>query len=241
MVSFLYPRIANWSCRTPLPSESQKLGSLLRIASGPISLELGPATCFPEGGGPAAGADDAPVAFTTFGVFAFTFAAVLSKAGYADADSAAASAGFGAGDFEGFGDLDGFGDFAGFGVGASFTFDFPRRLAASTCISLGGGASSLGGGAGLPTRPGVLDLAFDFGAGSDAGRGTLGFIPALRLIVASRVSFGKNSGGVCFVGIGGCVISTFSGAGEVVFPAIRFRSDDIWRKKPPRYVVFCAA
>jgi hypothetical protein len=47
----------------------------------------------------------------------------------------------------------------------------------------------LGGGAGLPTRPGVLDLAFDFGAGSDAGRGTLGFIPPLLLIV---VSLGSN-------------------------------------------------
>ena len=159
-------------------------------------MELGPATCFPEGGGPAAGADDAPVAFTTFGVFAFTFAAVLSKAGYADADSAAASAGFGAGDFEGFGDFagfggfGGFGDFAGVGPGASFTFDLPRRLAASTCISLGGGASSLGGGAGLLARPGVLDLAFAFGAGSDAVRGTLGFLPTLRLIAASLVSNG---------------------------------------------------
>ena len=63
------------------------------------------------------------------------------------------------------------------------------RLFASNSISLGGGGFSLGAGAGLPTRPGVLDLAFDFGAGSDAGRGTLGFLPSLRLIV---VSLGSN-------------------------------------------------
>ncbi len=49
-------------------------------------------------------------------------------------------------------------------------FDISRRLDASTCSSLGGGASSLGGGAGLLAAlacPVLLNLAFDFGAGSD--------------------------------------------------------------------------
>ena len=48
----------------------------------------------------------------------------------------------------------------------------------------------MGGGAGLAARPGVLDLAFGLGAGSDAGRGTLGFLPTFRLIAASLVSVG---------------------------------------------------
>ena len=99
----------------------------------------------------------------------------------------------------------------------------------------------MGAGAGLPTRPGVLDLAFDFGAGSDAGRGTIDFLPALRLIAASLGSNGEKSAVGCFVGINGFVISIISGAGEAVFPDIRFRPADMERKKPPRYVVFCAA
>ena len=99
----------------------------------------------------------------------------------------------------------------------------------------------MGAGAGLPTRPGVLDLAFDFGAGSDTGRGTLGFLPSLRLIAASLGSNGETSAGGGFVGIDDCVISTFSAPGEALFPAIRFRPADICRKNPPRYVVFCAA
>ena len=88
----------------------QKAGSVLYKASGPISAALGPATCFPEGGGPC-GADDADDAFTTFGVFAATFAAALCNGGYADA--AAAFAGGGDGGFAGFGA----GGFAGFGDG----------------------------------------------------------------------------------------------------------------------------
>ena len=99
----------------------------------------------------------------------------------------------------------------------------------------------MGAGAGLPTRPGVLDLAFDFGAGSDAGRGTIDFLPALRLIAASLGSNGETSAGGGFVGIDGCVISTFSAPGEALFPSIRFRPADMERKKSPRYVVFCAA
>ncbi len=89
---------------------------MLRRAAGPISAELGPATCFAEGGGPAAGADDADVAFTTVGVFAATFAADLSNVGYADADAAAATfAGGGDGGFACFGAGDFAGDFAGGG------------------------------------------------------------------------------------------------------------------------------
>ncbi len=77
---------------------------MLRRASGPISLEYGALAAGPAGGGPTAGADDADDAFTTFGVFAATFAVDLSNVGYADADAAAAAAafaGFGAGDFAG--------------------------------------------------------------------------------------------------------------------------------------------
>ena len=65
---------------------------MLRIVSGPISAALGPATCFPGGGGPC-GADDADAAFTTFGVFAFTFADALSNVGYADAAAVAFAGG----------------------------------------------------------------------------------------------------------------------------------------------------
>ena len=243
---------------------SQTAGSLLRRASGPISLEYGALAAGPAGGGPAAGADDADAAFTIAGVFAFTFAADLSNVGYADAAAAAfaaadaaadaaASAGFGVGDFVGFGDFSGLGDFSGFGDFSCFG-DFPvlgifggfalaarLRLAASNCKSLGGGGFSLGGGGGLVSRPGVLDLAFSRRVGSDAGRGTLALLPPLRLIAASLTSNGETSIGVCFVGIGCCVISTFSAPGEAVFPAIRVRPADMERKKPPRYVAFCAA
>ena len=73
---------------------------MLYKASGPISAALGPATCFPEGGGPC-GADDADDAFTTFGVFAATFADALCNGGYADA-AAAAFAGGGDGGFAAF-------------------------------------------------------------------------------------------------------------------------------------------
>ena len=66
-------------------------------------------------------------------------------------------------------------DYHGFGC-LSFAFDAPRRLFASNCISLGGGAFSLGAGAGLPTRPGVLDLAFDL-------------VLVLMLVVGPSVSY----------------------------------------------------
>ena len=89
---------------------------MLRRAAGPISTPLGPATCFPEGGGPAAGAVDADAAFTTVGVFAATFAADLSNVGYDDADAAAATfAGGGDGGFACFGVGDFDGAFAGGG------------------------------------------------------------------------------------------------------------------------------
>jgi hypothetical protein len=210
------------------------------------------------GGGPC-GADDAADAFTTFGVFAFTFAAVLSNVGYADADAdaAASAAAAGAGDFEVFGDFAGFGAFAVFGgfsgfcAGVCFIFDACRRLDASICKSLGSGfpisaayvfVGLLAALAVLAISPVLLDLAFDAGAGSDDGlMGPFGALPALSLIAASLVAFGKKSIGICFVAVGGSVVYAFSGAGEAVFPTTRFRSADIWRKKPPRYVVFCAA
>ena len=231
---------------------SQTAGSLLRRASGPISLEYGALAAGPAGGGPAAGVDDADAAFTIAGVFAFTFAADLSNVGYADAAAAAfaaagaaadaaASAGFGVGDFVGFGDFSGFGDLPVLGIFAGLALGARLRLAASDCKSLGGGGFSLGAGAGLASRPGVLDLAFSMGAGSAAGRGTLALLPPLRLIAASLTSNGETSIGLCFVGIGCCVISTFSAPGEAVFPAIRVRPADMERKKPPRYVAFCAA
>ena len=121
---------------------------------------------------------------------AATFAAALCNGGYADA-AAAAFAGGGDGGFAGFGA----GDFAGFGadvLGVCFTFDASRRLDASTCIWLGGGASSLGGGGGLVAPlafPVLLDLAFDFGVGSDDDLAVpLGVLFAIRLIAASLVS-----------------------------------------------------
>ncbi len=195
---------------------------MLRRAFGPISAALGPATCFPEGGGPC-GADDADDAFTTFGVFADTFAAVLSNVGYADAAAASDFAGDGA--FVGFGD----GAFVGFSdgvLGVCFTFDASRRFAASICISLGGGASSLGGGAGLLASLScrvLLDLAFDFGAGSDDGLVVpLGVFPVIRLIAASLVSAGKGSYGGGFVGIGGFDTSISCGGGDAAFTDAAF-------------------
>ena len=230
---------------------SQTAGSLLRRVSGPISLEYGALAAGPAGGGPAAGADDADAAFTIAGVFAFTFAADLSNVGYAAsaaafaaafaAADAAASAGFGVGDFVGFGDFSGFGDFPVLGIFGGFALAARLRLAASNCKSLGGGGFSLGGGGGLVSRPGVLDLAFTRDSGSGAGRRALALLPPLRLVAASMVSFGRKSMGVCFVGIGCCVISTFSAPGEADFPSIRFLPADMERKKPPRYVAVCAA
>ena len=77
-------------------------------------------------------------------MFAATFADAAWNVGYPDEDAAAAFAGGGDGGFAGGGD----GAFVG-GLGVCFTFDASRRLAAPTCSSLGGGAFSLGGGAGL--------------------------------------------------------------------------------------------
>ena len=91
------PRIYSWSCSIPLVCVSQNFGSLLSIASGPISAASGPATCFPEGGRPC-GADAAAAFFTTAGVVAATFAAVLLNVGYADAAAVA----FAGGGVEGF-------------------------------------------------------------------------------------------------------------------------------------------
>ena len=144
----------------------------------------------------AGGGDGGFAAFV--GVFAATFADGVCNGGYADAAAAAFAgggdggfAGFGAGDFAGFGD----GAFVG-GLGVCITFDAARRLDASTCISLGGGASSLGGGAGLLAAlafpVGVLDLAFDFGAGADDGLAMPhGVFFVIRLIAASLLSGGK--------------------------------------------------
>ncbi len=169
---------------------------MLSTKSGPISLArtvIGPfcvdAAAF------AAGADDADAADTIVGVFAATFAAGVCNGGYADAAAAAAFAGGGDGGFAGFGagDFAGFGDgaFVGGGLDVCFTFDASRRLDASTCSSLGGGASSLGGGAGLLAAlafPVLLDLAFDFGVGSDDGLAMpLGVFFVIRLIAASLV------------------------------------------------------
>ena len=102
------------------------------------------------------------------------------------------------GDFVGFGvgDFVGFGDFSGFGILGVFTFGACFRLFASNCISLGGGGFSLGAGAGLLSRPGVLDLAFAFGAGSDAALAlSLVGLPRLpldtRFIAASLASSGE--------------------------------------------------
>ena len=198
------PRIYSWSNKNPLLCVSQTFGSVLRRASGPISLEYGALAAGPAGGGPAAGADDADVVFTTVGVFAATFAADLFNVGYSDA-VAAAFAGGGDGGFAGFGA----GDFAGFGAGGlvvCFNPDAPRRLDASTCISLGGCASSLGAGAGLVAplafpvlldlalSVGVFDIAFGFGAGADDGLAMPhGVFFVIRLIVVSLLSCGKRS------------------------------------------------
>ena len=81
-------------------------------------------------------------------------------------------------------------------------FDASRRLDASTCKSLGGDASSLGGGAGLLALafPVLLDLALDFGGGADDG---LGASPVatlfLRLRASSLASDGMKSIPVPFV------------------------------------------
>ena len=91
-------------------------------------------------------------------------------------------------------------------------FDDFRRLFASNCSELGGGASSLGGGCGLVALlafPVLLDLAFDFGAGSDD---------------ALVVSHGFLCG---FTGISGCVGSISGGGcgGDGAFADVLFRRD----------------
>ena len=154
-------------------------------------------------------------------MFAATFAVAVCNGGYADAAAAAAFAGGGDGGFAGFGD----GDFAG-GLGVCFTFDASRRLDASTCSGLGGGASSLGCGVGLVAPlafPVLLDLDFDFGAGADDA---LEVSPVavffIRLIAASLVSDGRRSNGGGFVGTGGCDWSISGGGGDVAFAGMLF-------------------
>ena len=120
----------------------------------------------------------------------------MFNVGYSDA-AAAAFAGGGDGGFAGFG--------AG-GLAVCFNPDAPRRLDASTCISLGGCASSLGAGAGLVAplafpvlldlalSVGVFDIAFGFGAGADDGLAMPhGVFFVIRLIVVSLLSCGKRS------------------------------------------------
>ena len=199
---------------------------MLRIASGPISSALGPATCFPAGGGPC-GADDADDAFTTFGVVAATFAVALCSGGYADA-AAAAFAGGGDGGFVCFGA----GDFAGGGaggLGVCFTFDAPRRLDASICISLGGPfpialAYAIAGFVAPLASPTLLDLVLSvFGGGADDGLAMPpGVFFVIRLIAAALVSGGKWSYGGGFVGIGCCGVSTIGGGDSVFCLRIRF-------------------
>ena len=77
-------------------------------------------------------------------------------------------------------------------------FDDFRRLFASTCSGLGGGFFSLGAGAGLVAPrafPVLLDLAFDFGAGSD---------DALVVSHGFLCGFTGISGGVGSISGGGC-------------------------------------
>ena len=177
-----------------------------------MSLALGPATYFLGGGGPC-GADDADAAFI-FGVFAATFAAALLSVGYDDVAAAAFTGGgvfarvgvFARGGAAGFtvggadardGDLGFAGEaFAGFGGGwgVCLVFDASRRLDASICKSLGGGFSienassamalALGILA-LRSAPLLLDLAFRFGGGADAG---LPMTPVSNLFLRLRAS-----------------------------------------------------
>ena len=155
----------------------------------------------------------------------------MCNGGYADA-AAAAFAGGGDGGFAGFGA----GDFAGFGDGAlgvCFTFDASRRLDASTCNSLGSPfpidaayviVGLLAALAAFASRPVLLDLAFDFGAGSDDGLAMPhGVFFVIRFIASSLVSSGKWSKGSGRVGTDGCDGSISGGAGDGDFAGLSFR------------------
>ena len=77
--------------------------------------------------------------------------------------------------------------------------------------------------AAFASRPVLLDLAFDFGAGSDNGLAMpLGIFFVIRLIAAALVSCGKWSNGGGFVGTGCCDVSISSGDGDAVFRLRRF-------------------
>ena len=151
----------------------------------------------------------------------------MCSGGYADA-AAAAFAGGGDGGFAGFGA----GDFAGFGdggLGVCFTFEAPRRLDASICISLGGPypialAYAIAGFVAPLAVPTLLDLVLSvFGGGADDGLAMPpGVFCVIRLIAAVLVSCGKWSNGGGFVGTGCCDESISSGGGDAVFCLRRF-------------------
>ena len=111
-------------------------------------------------------------------------------------------------------------------------FAISRRLAASTCKSLGSPFSIslayvivglLAALAAFASRPVLLDLAFDCGAGSDNVLAMpLGVFFVIRLIAAVLVSCGKWSNGGGFVGTGCCDESISSGGGDAVFCLRRF-------------------